>query len=120
MSDSRDLPVGPVQPIGGAAPVQPVRAEPPLPGAAPHVAPTGGPQLQHAAAVTDGNLPGAYAQFFINPDTHDVVIRVRDATTDQVINEYPSREIEAMNVYMKKYADTLARRHAARSSGSSR
>jgi uncharacterized FlaG/YvyC family protein len=66
-----------------------------------------------AAAVTGGQLSAAYAQLYVNPDTHDVVIRIRDSATDEVIREYPSSEIEHMAEFLKQYADTLARRRAA-------
>lgn len=115
MSDSRDLPVGPVQPVGSTPPVQPVG--PRQDRAASGGGRAGGPQ-QHPAAATGGNLPGTYAQFFINRDTHEVVIRVLDSATDRVIDEYPSADIEAMNAYIAKYVDTAARHRAAQSSGS--
>jgi flagellar protein FliS len=65
------------------------------------------------AAVTTGQLTAAYAQLVINPDTHDVVIRVRDSATDAIIREYPSREVEHMAKFLKDYVDTAARRRAA-------
>ena len=37
------------------------------------------------AAVTGGSLSAAYAEFVVNPDTHDVVIRIRELGTDRVI-----------------------------------
>jgi hypothetical protein len=111
MSDSQEPRIGPVPSVGGAVAVQPVRVEPTI-GA------SGGgsraPRGHDVAATTGGNLRPAAAQFFVNPDTNDVVIRIKDPTTDQVISEYPSAEVEAMQKYMKQYADTLARHRAAR------
>ena len=117
MPDSPTPPVGPVPPVGGSPAVGPVRPEaapvvPQLPGN------TAAPKPD-VAAVTGGNLANQYAQLVINPDTHDVVIRVRDAKTDEVLSEYPSSEIEHLAMYLKQYAETLARRRAAQRSGKS-
>ncbi len=110
MSDSRHLSIQPAPPVGSPSAVQPVRPEVP--------AGVSGSQksradVHAAAAATDGNLRAAYAQFVINPDTHDVVIRVRDTATDQVLSETPSPEVERMAKYLKDYANTLARHRAA-------
>jgi hypothetical protein len=113
MSEPQTPPVGPVPPVGGTPRVDPVRRE-----AQPNV-PSGGEGAagkQNVAAITGGSLAGQYAQLVINPDTHDVVIRVRDAQTDRVLREYPSQEIEHLAMYMKQYAATLARRRAAQRS----
>jgi FlaG protein len=107
MDPSSDSPIGPVAPVSGAWPVQPVRTDPTV------AVPSSGSAGPGVAAVTGGSLPASYAQFEVNPDTHDVVIRIKDALTDQVIDEYPSREIEAMAASMKQYADMLARRRVA-------
>jgi len=64
-------------------------------------------------ATTGGSLRPAYAQFVVDPTTHDTVLRIRDANTDAVISESPSPEIQAMTRALKAYADTLARRQAA-------
>jgi len=66
-----------------------------------------------AVATTGGTLRAAYAQYDVNPDTHDVVLRIRDATTDQVLTETPSREVQAMSKYLNDYAATLSRHRAA-------
>jgi hypothetical protein len=110
MSDSTDLHIGPVPPVGNAAPVQPVRAERVMglygeQDTAPHA--------HEVAASTGGSLPAAYAQFMVDQDTNDVVISIHDAATDRVIVQYPSAEIESMAKSMKQYADTLARHRAA-------
>jgi len=110
MSDSRDLSIQPTQPVGGASAVQPVRSEG-------SVGTSGSPQPEPdehtVAAATGGSLRAAYAQFVINPDTHDVVVRVRDSETDQVLSETPSPEVERVAKYLKDYANTLARHRAA-------
>jgi hypothetical protein len=72
-----------------------------------------------AAATTGGNLPPAYAEYVVNQDTNDVVIRIRDASTDRVINEYPSKQVQELEKYMKNYAETLARHRAATQSEAS-
>ena len=68
---------------------------------------------REAVASTAGQLRAAYAQYVIDPDTHDVVVRIRDANTDQVIHQIPSEEAEALTKSLRTYAEALARRHAA-------
>jgi hypothetical protein len=63
------------------------------------------------AATTGGNLTAAYAQFAVSQDTHDIVIRIRDAATDRVISETPSPEIQKLTKYLNDYA--AAGRHRA-------
>jgi hypothetical protein len=110
MSDNRELHIEPVSPVRGAAGVQPVRPESPAGTPA-----TQRPEPGHdsVAASTGGNLRAAYAQFVVNPDTNDVVIRIMDSETDMVLNEYPSKEVQAMSSYLQGYANTLARHRAA-------
>ena len=110
MSDSRDLSIQPIQPVGGAFAVQSVRSEGSV-GTSGSRTPEPGEQT--VAAATGGSLRAAYAQFVIDPDTHDVVVRVRDSETDQVLTETPSPEVERMAKYLKDYANTLARHRAA-------
>ena len=110
MSDSRDLSIQPIQPVGGASAVQPVRSEGSV-GTSGSRKPE--PGQQTIAAATGGSLHAAYAQFVVNPDTHDVVIRIRDSASDQVLSETPSPEVERMAKYLKDYANTLARHRAA-------
>jgi hypothetical protein len=98
-------PIGPVPPVGGSQPVRSVQ---------PGTSPRRDPGQGDPAAVTSGQLNAAYAQLVINPDTHDVVIRVRDSATDDIIREYPSKEVEHMAKYLKDYVDTARRRAAAR------
>lgn len=111
MPDTSNAQIQPVPPISGTAAVQPVRSERPVGQPDPHEA---APRGHEVAAITGGNLPRAYAQVSIDPDTHDLVIQVRNSLTDEVIRQYPSREIEAMNHYMAQYVETLARRVAAK------
>jgi FlaG protein len=110
MSDSRDVSIQPTQPVGRSSAVQPVRAEVPA-GVSGFPKPRA--DEHDPAAATGGSLRAAYAQFVINPDTHDVVIRVRDSETDQVLSETPSPEVERMAKYLRDYANTLARHRAA-------
>jgi uncharacterized FlaG/YvyC family protein len=110
MSDSRDLQIQPTPAVDGASAVQPVRSEGAV-GTSGKRRPEVGEQA--AAASTGGNLRAAYAQFIVNPDTHDVIIRVRDSATDQVLSEFPSPQVEAMAKYLRDYAETLTRHRAA-------
>jgi hypothetical protein len=110
MSDSRDLQIQPTPAVVGTPGVLPVRPE----GAASTHGQAKAEASAHSAAVsTAGNLRAAYAQFVVNPDTHDVVIRVRDAATNEVLSEFPSEQVQAMSKYLKEYAETLARHRAA-------
>jgi FlaG protein len=111
MSDSHTPAVEPVSPTGEPAAVQPVQSARGAPAPGPRN-PSG--HAEGVAAVTGGSLSAAYAEFVVNPDTHDVVIRIRELGTDRIINQYPSREVEAMSAYMRQYAETLARMRAAR------
>jgi hypothetical protein len=108
MSDSQIQPTPPVKRVGWVRPVQ--------------------PQLDHAPTehknvspevTTGGNLRAAYAQFIIDADTQDVVVQIRDATTNQVLNELPSKEVQAMTKHLRDYAETLAKRRAALQNDSS-
>jgi hypothetical protein len=65
------------------------------------------------AAVTDGSLRPAYAQFVVDPDTHITVIRIHDAGTGQVISETPSPEVQQMTETLQKYADAQAHHQAS-------
>lgn len=110
MSDSWDLQIQPTPPVGRPSAVQPIRSEDPVGGPG-HPGPR--PGQSAPAAATGGSLRAAYAQFVVNPDTRDVVIRVRDSSTDEVLSETPSPEVEAMARYLRDYANTLARHRAA-------
>jgi hypothetical protein len=111
MSYGSDLRIEPTPAVTSVAPVQPVHHEARAvesvdrkPAHDPHAA---------AAATTGGNLRAAYAQYDVNPDTNDVVLRIRDASTDQVLSETPSKEVQAMSKYLNDYAATLSRHRAA-------
>jgi hypothetical protein len=104
MSHTPASPIGPVPPVGGSQPVRYVQ---------PGTSPRRDVGQSDPAAVATGQLNAAYAQLVINPDTHDVVIRVRNSATDEIIREYPSREVEHMAKFLKDYVDTAARRRAA-------
>jgi hypothetical protein len=105
MSDTSHGPIEPVASVGSSPRALPVRhpAEP-----TPAV-----PATAHADDVPSATAR-AYAQFVVNPDTHDVVIRIRDSATDAIIREYPSSEVEQMNKHLIEYSATLARRRAAK------
>jgi hypothetical protein len=75
--------------------------------------PGAGSMAATTAAATGGGLPAAYAQFVVNPDTNEVVMRIMDSATDAVLNEYPSKEVQAMSKHLRDYATTLARHRAA-------
>jgi len=109
--DGRDLRIEPTPAVASPAPLHAVRHETPAAVTVDHK-----PALDlhtAAAATTGGSLRAAYAQYDVNPDTHDVVLRIRDATTDQVISETPSKEIQAMSKYLNEYAATASRHRAA-------
>jgi len=94
--------------------VQPVRRE--LPTNAPGDQ-TSQPRPSTVVASTSGGLRPAYAQYIVDPTTHDTVVRIRDTDTGAVISESPTPEIQAMLQALKAYADTAARQHLARHTG---
>jgi hypothetical protein len=113
MSDARDLRIQPTPAVNGPVPVQLVRHEAPV---QPPIARPPAADPNATSATTGGNLRAAYAQFAVNEDTHDVIIRIHDAATHQIISETPSREVEAMAKYLSDYAATM-RLRAAPASG---
>jgi hypothetical protein len=109
MSASNDIRIEPVAAPRAAGPVQhAAHARPQLPPDEPKAA----AEDVDVAASTMGHLQNAYAQFVIDPDTDEVVVRIRDASTDRILTELPSPEVQAMGRHMKEYADMLARRAA--------
>jgi hypothetical protein len=106
-----DIRIEPPTPVSGAAAVHAVRP-PDRSSLAPGTR-SPAPALSTVAATTSGGLRAAYAQFVIDPDTHDVVVRVRDSATDALIDETPSKEIQQMHKFLKDYAQTLSRRKTA-------
>src|SRR5258707_394144 len=111
MSDGRELRIESTPAVSGVMPVQAVQDPPAVAAFDEHQAVAD--KHSAVAATTSGTMRQAYAQFDVNPDTHDVVLRIRDATTDQVITETPSREVQAMSKYLNDYAATLSRHRAA-------
>jgi hypothetical protein len=67
----------------------------------------------HVAAATGGTLQPAYSQFVVDPNTHAVSLRVRDGTTNRILQEFPSAELQAMSRNLTAYAGMLARRRAS-------
>ena len=117
MTAPHDSPVQPVAPVTGTRPVQPSEAE------SRHAAweqarqrtPTTTPgqnQSEPADASTSGGIPAAYAQLIVDPDTHQVIVKIRDAATDKVLTEVPSQAVQAADKSLRAYADFLARHRA--------
>ena len=109
MSDTNNPRIEPTPAVRGPAPV---KAAPPESSGAVHVDRAPVPAQATPAATTGGSLRASYAQFSVNPDTHDFVISVRDATTDQVITETPSPEVEALSKSLQDYAAAVAHHQA--------
>jgi hypothetical protein len=109
MSDIQDLRVEPVAPAAAVEPVQPARK------AHAPAQPAPGPDSKHepAAVSTIAQLGTAYAQFLVDPDSQDVVLKIRDAATNEVLNEIPSPAVQALDKHLREYAELLARRRAA-------
>ena len=112
MPDRPDLRVDPTAPARAAEPVR----HNDVPGHAAAGVPEPALQRRHqedAAVATAGQLRPAYAQYVVDPATHEVSVRIRDAATDEVIDQIPSAEVAAMERSLREYADALARKHAA-------
>jgi hypothetical protein len=122
MSHSNDLRIEPLRPSAASKPIKVAYPTPhivPLVDAQPARPESDEPELavaNDAAATTGGQLPPAYTQFVVDPDTHDVILRVRDGTTNRILQELPSAELQALSRNLTEYADKLARRHAGISS----
>lgn len=71
------------------------------------------PNPQPADSSTGGGLRAAYAQFVVNPDTNDVVIRIKDSATNEVLRELPSPEVEAMRAHLNTYVQKLSQHRAS-------
>ena len=106
MSDSR---IEPTSPVAGVRAVRPIRRK---------LGPRPAQPNSTPAATTGGSLRPAYSDVHVDPDTQEMVVRVRDAATDEVLSELPSKEIQAMNKHLKDYADAAARHRAALHNGS--
>jgi FlaG protein len=74
-------------------------------------------QDEERAAATGGHLRPAYAQYVIDPETHEVSVRIRDAATDEVIRQIPAAEVTAANRALREYADALRRAAAQGKAG---
>jgi hypothetical protein len=58
---------------------------------------------EHEQAVaTGGSLRAAYTEFFVDPRTDAVFVRIRDAATDEVLREISSSELSAMTTYSRR------------------
>jgi uncharacterized FlaG/YvyC family protein len=108
MSNSYDLRVEPTAAAHAAQAVQAARLERPAADAAAQKQ-RRAQDARDAVASVGGQLRSAYAQYVVNPDTHDVVVRIRDAATDEVLSELPSPEVQAVTRALREYAETLAR-----------
>jgi hypothetical protein len=110
MTDYQEIRIEPTVAVRPLAPVRPINRQHPV------VVPPAVKQARHEAAraaVTDGNLRAAYAQFVVNPDTQATAIRIHDANTGEVLSETPTVELQLMTDALKQYADTLVRARAA-------
>lgn len=114
MSDTPELRIAAIPHTSAADPVQhahDVRVAAAAAERAPRVE-TGQDEPADVAAATDGQLQNAYAQFVFDPHTGEVVVRIRDTATDRVLDELPSREMQALSRNLREYAEMLARRAA--------
>jgi hypothetical protein len=90
--------IGAVSPVRPTAPVRPVSASP-----ADSPQAIAFRQVSGIAATTGGRLRAAMAQLVVDPHSHDVVIRVSDASTERIISEVGSGEVDAMTHDMQRY-----------------
>jgi FlaG protein len=115
MSDKPELRVNPTAPAGATEPLHNAGGLPGLPVVPSHPSPPARRREHHdePVASTAGQLRPAYTEFVVDPTTHEVSVQIRDAATNQVIDQIPSAEVVALNKSLREYADALARRHAA-------
>jgi hypothetical protein len=102
-----------VQPTAATGATESLQSSPGAPGTGlPRVAPRTArhDRVEEPAATTGGQLRPTYARFVVDPDTHEVLVRIHDASTDEVITQIPSEEVESLNKALRAYADALARR----------
>lgn len=111
MSDTQQLRIEPTAPVGGVRPVQPAGVERATPDVRPEVRAVDSTRSA-AAIATTGDLPAAYAQFVVDPDTQEVVVKIKDVATDRVVTELPSPAVQAMDKSLREYAEFLARHRA--------
>jgi hypothetical protein len=110
MSGTYDLRIEPATAAGAPAPVQPIAAHPAYERELREAAERA--RTPEPAATTGGQLRPAYAEFFVNPETESVELHIRDASTNEVIRQFPYAEVQSMNKFLRDYAETLARRRA--------
>ena len=116
MADRPELRIDPTAPTRAAESLRlpsGLSGQQPVPADASTAAPGQGRPEHEPAVATAGHLRPAYAQYVIDPETHEVSVRVRDAATDEVIRQIPPAEVAALNRSLREYAEVLARRHAA-------
>jgi uncharacterized FlaG/YvyC family protein len=109
MSDTRDLRIEPTAPSQPADSVQAARLERAAQDVAAQKQPAKPVDSEPVAAV-GGSMHSAYAQYVIDPDTHDIIVRIRDTATDAVLSELPSPEVQALSRHLHEYTQALARR----------
>jgi hypothetical protein len=109
MSDAQDLRIAPAVPSGVVEPSRPALPQRPAPAASKRR--EGGDEP--VAASTGGRLRSAYAEFVIDSETRSVVLHIRDAATNRIIQELPSPEVQSIMRSLHDYAEMLARRRAA-------
>jgi FlaG protein len=113
-SDRPELRVDPTAPARPTQPLQAAMGGPSTPSAPAEPRAAKRPTRTDEAAVsTGGHLRPAYAQYVVDPETHEVSVRIRDAATDEVIRQIPSAEVSAVEKALRDYAEALARQHAA-------
>src|SRR5205085_8705249 len=109
MSKSEDLRI---EPVAHTSAAQPIHAAPRIP-AVPQPADPKAPVRQDMSIVSNGEIRAAYTEFVVDPETHDVIVRIRDAATDRVLDELPSAQVQAVHKAMADYAEKMARHRAA-------
>jgi hypothetical protein len=112
MSNSHELRIEPVAPTSAAAPIQSAHRVPEVSNESKPADPKL-PVRQDMSVVSNGHVHAAYTEFVVDPETHDVVVRIRDAATDRVLDELPSAQMQAVHKAMAEYAEKMALRRAA-------
>jgi hypothetical protein len=119
MAAPRESQVQPISPVAGVRSVQAIEGTPTGPVGTGDAdarrgskATSAATSHEVAATSTTGGLPSAYAQFLVDPDTHEVVVKIRDLATDKVLTELPSKAVQAADKSLREYAEFLARHRA--------
>src|SRR5919202_5409808 len=105
MSDRPDLRVQPTAATGATEPLQPSFSGRAGGSAEPPPRPGRKAEKEQPAASTGGQLRPTYANFVVDPETHDVVVHIHDASTDELIAQIPSAEVAALNKALRAYAE---------------